>query len=78
MNPAILQEGNKVHIFYRALRKGNCSTIGYCKLQDPLTIVERNNEPLQSPEFEYESNGVEDARMQCASKRKTRTVSYSQ
>ena len=63
LNPAILQEENIVHIFYRALRKGNYSTIGYCKLDGPLTIVERNKKPLLCPEFEYESHGVEDARI---------------
>ncbi len=63
LNPAIMQEGNTVHIFYRALRKGNYSTIGYCKLDGPLTIIERNKAPLLSPEFEIESHGVEDARI---------------
>jgi predicted GH43/DUF377 family glycosyl hydrolase len=27
LNPAIMQEGNTVHMFYRAVRKGNYSTI---------------------------------------------------
>lgn len=63
LNPAIYQEGNTVHILYRAVRKGNYSTIGYCKLEGPLTIVERNKKPLLTPEFEYESHGVEDARI---------------
>lgn len=62
-NPAILQEGNTVHIFYRAVRKGNYSTIGYCKLDGPLTVVERNDEPLIIPQFDYESHGIEDPRI---------------
>ena len=63
LNPAIMQVGNDVHVFYRAVRKGNYSTIGYCKLNGPLTIVERNTKPLLSPEFDYEAHGVEDARI---------------
>ena len=63
LNPAIMQVGNDVHVFYRAVRKGNYSTIGYCKLNGPLTIVERNTQPLLSPEFDYEAHGVEDARI---------------
>lgn len=63
LNPAILQDGNTVHIFYRALRKGNYSTIGYCKLEGPLKVIERHKEPLLSPEFDYESHGIEDARI---------------
>lgn len=32
MNPAVMAEGNTVHMFYRAVREGNHSTIGYCRL----------------------------------------------
>ena len=63
LNPAVMQDGNTVHIFYRAVRKGNYSTIGYCKLDGPLTVVERNESPLIIPEFDYESHGVEDPRI---------------
>lgn len=63
LNPAIMQDGNTVHIFYRAVRKGNYSTVGYCRLDGPLTVVERSSTPLMSPEFEYESHGVEDPRI---------------
>jgi predicted GH43/DUF377 family glycosyl hydrolase len=63
LNPAIMQVDNDIHIFYRAVRKGNYSTIGYCKLDGPLTVVERNTTPLLKPEFEYESHGIEDARI---------------
>lgn len=63
LNPAVYQDGNSVHIFYRALEKGNHSTIGYCKLEGPLTIAERMKEPLLSPLMDYESQGVEDARI---------------
>ncbi|MDD5570545.1 MAG: pesticidal protein Cry7Aa [Bacteroidales bacterium] len=63
LNPAVIREGDSVHIFYRAVRKGNYSTIGYCKLDGPLTVVERSDKPLITSEFEYESHGVEDARI---------------
>lgn len=63
LNPAIMQEGNTVHIFYRAVRKGNHSTIGYAKLDGPLTVTQRDTKPLLNPQFEYEAKGVEDARI---------------
>jgi beta-1,2-mannobiose phosphorylase / 1,2-beta-oligomannan phosphorylase len=63
LNPGIMQEGITVHMFYRAVRKGNYSSIGYCRLDGPLTIAERNEKPLITPEFEYESHGIEDARI---------------
>ncbi len=63
LNPAIMQEGNTVHVFYRAVRKGNHSTIGYAKLEGPLTLNYRNDKPFLIPEFEYECQGVEDARI---------------
>jgi predicted GH43/DUF377 family glycosyl hydrolase len=63
LNPAVIREGDSVHLFYRAVRKGNHSSIGYCRLDGPLTVAERWTEPIMVPEFEYESQGVEDARI---------------
>lgn len=63
MNPAVIAEGNDIHMFYRAVQIGNRSTIGYCKMEGPLKIVQRDKKPLLSPEFEYESQGVEDPRI---------------
>lgn len=63
MNPAIITVGNTVHMFYRAVREGNHSTIGYCRLEGPLKVVQRNNVPLLSPQFDYECQGVEDPRI---------------
>jgi predicted GH43/DUF377 family glycosyl hydrolase len=63
LNPAVIRQGDSVHIFYRAVQTGNHSTIGYCKLDGPLTVTERWNKPAISPESEFESHGVEDARI---------------
>lgn len=63
LNPAIYQDGNTVHMLYRAVRKGNYSTIGYCKFDGPLNLVERNKEPLLVPMFDYEAHGIEDPRL---------------
>jgi len=63
LNPAIIREGDNVHIFYRALKTGNHSTIGYCQLDGPMNIVDRWNKPIITPEFDYESHGVEDPRI---------------
>jgi len=62
-NPAVIQDGEDIHMFYRAVREGNFSTIGYCKLSEPLKIAERWTKPIISPDFEYESQGVEDPRI---------------
>jgi predicted GH43/DUF377 family glycosyl hydrolase len=63
LNPATIRSGDIVHLFYRAVRKGNNSTIGYCKLDGPLTVSERSRTPIIVPEFEYETRGVEDPRI---------------
>lgn len=63
LNPAVIREGEVIHLFYRAVRVGNCSTIGYCKLSGPLTIAERRDAPLLFREFDYESQGMEDPRI---------------
>ena len=31
LNPAVIREGDSVHIFYRAVQLWNQSTIGYCR-----------------------------------------------
>jgi predicted GH43/DUF377 family glycosyl hydrolase len=63
LNPGIYQEGNTLHMLYRAVRKGNYSTVGYCKLEGPLKVVERNNTPLMIPYSEDASKGIEDPRI---------------
>lgn len=63
LNPATIKEGNTIHLFYRAVSTGNYSSIGYCKFDNPLHLVGRNNTPLIVPEFDYESQGVEDPRI---------------
>lgn len=63
LNPAALREGNLVHVFYRAVRKGNFSTIGYCLLDGPLTLKFRHVAPVLVPEFDYELHGLEDPRL---------------
>jgi predicted GH43/DUF377 family glycosyl hydrolase len=39
------------------------STVGYCKLEGPLSIVNRNKKALLISEFDYESQGMEDPRI---------------
>jgi beta-1,2-mannobiose phosphorylase / 1,2-beta-oligomannan phosphorylase len=63
LNPAVMQDGNTIHLFYRAVRKGNYSSIGYCKLEGPLTVVERADAPVLFPQYAYESQGIEDPRI---------------
>ena len=63
LNPAAIREGNTIHLFYRAVSKGNYSSIGYCRLSDPLTVEERYDVPLLFPQLDYESKGMEDPRV---------------
>lgn len=63
LNPAVITQGNCIHLFYRAVSKGNYSSIGYCKLNGPLEVAERLDTPVLFPQFEYELHGVEDPRI---------------
>ena len=63
LNPTIVQDGDILHLFYRAVKEGNYSSIGYCKLKGPLNVVERKDKPIIYPEHEYEKHGVEDPRI---------------
>lgn len=63
LNPGVIHEGEAIHMFYRAVQSGNHSSIGYCRFDNPLTVAERWDKPIISPEFDYESHGVEDPRI---------------
>jgi beta-1,2-mannobiose phosphorylase / 1,2-beta-oligomannan phosphorylase len=63
LNPAVIESDGRFHLFYRAVSNGNYSTIGYCELTDPLTIGLRSDAPTLFPQFEYESQGLEDPRL---------------
>jgi predicted GH43/DUF377 family glycosyl hydrolase len=63
LNPAAIRVGKFVYILYRAVSKGNYSSIGFCKLDGPLELDERSDAPLIFPQNENESHGVEDPRI---------------
>ena len=63
LNPAVILHVGLIHMFYRAVTAGNRSTIGYCNFKEPLVVNDRLDEPLLVPEFEYESQGMEDPRI---------------
>ncbi|MBU4217281.1 pesticidal protein Cry7Aa [Candidatus Parcubacteria bacterium] len=62
-NPGILQEGNTVHMVYRAIDENNKSCLGYARLEGPMKVVERWTKPFMYPHFNYEKMGIEDPRL---------------
>lgn len=63
LNPAVISDSNGIHLFYRAVAKGNYSSIGYCKFTSPLVVGERDDFPILFPQCDYETHGVEDPRV---------------
>jgi len=63
LNPAVVQTGNNLKMFYRAIQKNNYSTIGHCLLEGPLKMVKRTTKPILYPEYNYEKQGMEDPRI---------------
>ncbi len=63
LNPAVIMHDGIIHMFYRAVGKGNYSSIGYCKLTTPLQVGERMDTPIIFPQFDFEMHGVEDPRI---------------
>lgn len=63
LNPAAIKDGDVTYLFYRAVQKGNYSSIGYCTLENHFTVKKRGTKPILTPEFDYESQGVEDPRI---------------
>lgn len=62
LNPACIEKDGIVHMFYRAVRPGNFSTIGYCQIKNG-EIIYRKNQPCLYPEYDYETQGLEDPRI---------------
>ncbi|MDN5203912.1 hypothetical protein QQ008_21145 [Fulvivirgaceae bacterium BMA10] len=60
-NPACIKAGENIHMFYRATRKENYSTLGYCLLENPLKIKHRYDKPVLLPEDGIK--GIEDPRI---------------
>jgi predicted GH43/DUF377 family glycosyl hydrolase len=58
LNPAAIIHEGTIYLFYGAVSKGNYSSIGLCKLSDPLQVDERFDSPVFFPQEEYESQGV--------------------
>jgi predicted GH43/DUF377 family glycosyl hydrolase len=63
LNPAVFFEAGRIHLFYRAVGKGNYSTIGYCTMDSNQELKSRLDLPLIYPQFDYEKQGVEDPRI---------------
>lgn len=63
LNPAIYQDGQNVHVIYRAISEDYMSCLGYARLDGPLQIAERREQPFLYPSKKEESKGIEDARI---------------
>lgn len=59
-NPGVLQDGNNVHVVYRALDKDCMSSFGYARLDGPLELKERWKKPFLEKKYKYEKKGIED------------------
>jgi len=62
-NPGAVQNGDSVHLLYRAVEGNNFSSIGYAKLDRFGKILYRNPEPVICRTLEIEKQGCEDPRI---------------
>ncbi len=63
LNPAVIIHNSEIHVLYRAVAKGNFSTIGCCKFTLNLEFISRSEIPILYPQYKYEKHGVEDPRL---------------
>jgi predicted GH43/DUF377 family glycosyl hydrolase len=63
LNPATIKVNGKIHLYYRAVAKGNYSSIGYCRFDSAIKLIERYDSPILTPHFDYENHGIEDPRI---------------
>lgn len=64
LNPACIEKDGIIHMYYRAVAKGNYSTLGYCQLDKNNRVIKRWDKPFMVPEFKYEQHGIEDPRIE--------------
>ena len=62
-NPGVYQEGNTVHLFYRAEQYGDLCSIGYAKTEGPTKVVERYDHPILTPNLDVDVKGIKDAKI---------------
>lgn len=68
-NPAAVDLGGMVHIFYRAMSSDDTSTFGYANSKDGFVVKERGDEPVYLPRADFENkhhpgnSGCEDPRL---------------
>ena len=63
LNPAVYQDGNNVHVVYRAINDDYLSSLGYACLAGPDKVAERWDKPFMFPKRREESKGIEDPRI---------------
>jgi predicted GH43/DUF377 family glycosyl hydrolase len=63
LNPGIYQEGNNVHMVYRAVDNEGVSSLGYARLEGPVTVAVRWDKPFLYPKLKAEKCGIEDPRL---------------
>ena len=62
LNPGCIRVEDETYMLYRAVRQGNFSSLGYCRLKG-IEVVERSAVPVLFPEYGYEWHGLEDPRI---------------
>jgi predicted GH43/DUF377 family glycosyl hydrolase len=62
LNPTCIEKDGITHMFYRAVRHQNYSSIGYCQLKENK-VIERLDRPFIEPEYHFERHGTEDPRI---------------
>lgn len=62
-NPGVVQLGDRIHIFYRAMGDDIVSRLGYASTRDGYHIDERLSYPVFEPTTPYERRGCEDPRL---------------
>jgi predicted GH43/DUF377 family glycosyl hydrolase len=71
-NPAAIYEGDKVHIFYRAMSADNTSLIGYASSVNGTVTDKRLAEPVYVPREDFEMKKVPNGNSGCEDPRLTK------
>ncbi len=55
-NPSAIDDGEKVHLVYRAIGDDDTSSFGYAVSEDGINIDQRSDKPIYQPRADFETN----------------------
>ena len=63
LNPGIYQDGENLHLMHRAIHLNSLSSNGHKQIKEPFKEIQKSNNQVIKPDFDYDSKGRLDAQI---------------